>query len=264
MNSPSLKIFDTHSHMFLEDFDEDREVCMKNALDDGVYCTALPNIDSSTIDRVKEMMAKYPNQTIGMMGLHPCSVKADFQKELETLKSELDTGKYHAVGEIGMDLYWDKTFFEQQVDAFKIQIGWAKETGLPIVIHARDSFKEIFDVLDSEYDDRLKGVFHCFTGNEAEAEKALGYSNFYLGLGGVLTFKNSGLDKTVANLDPNRLVLETDAPYLTPHPFRGKRNQTAYTRLVAEKLATIFDVSLEEIAEISTRNARNLFQLNGK
>lgn len=250
--------------MYLEDFDEDREACMNAALEAGVYCTALPNIDSSTIDRVKEMMTNYPNQTIGMMGLHPCSVKADFETELDILKKELDTGKYHAVGEIGIDLYWDKTFFEQQVEAFKIQIDWAKGTGLPIVIHARDSFREIFEVLDSEYDERLRGVFHCFTGNEADAEKALGYTNFYLGLGGVLTFKKSGLDKTIARVNPNRLVLETDAPYLTPHPFRGKRNQTAYTRLVAEKLATIFDVSLEEIAEISTRNALNLFQLNGK
>ena len=249
--------------MYLEDFDEDRAACMEAAINKGVYLTALPNIDSSTVKRLRDMMEEYPAQTIGMMGLHPCSVKANYQEELSKLKDELDTGLYHAVGEIGIDLYWDKTFFEQQVEAFKIQIGWAKETGLPIVIHARDSFQEIFDVLDTEYDDRLTGVFHCFTGNEAEAEKALSYSNFYLGLGGVLTFKNSGLDKTIGEVDINRLVLETDAPYLTPHPFRGKRNQTAYTRLVAEKLASIFDKSLPEIAEITNRNARDLFQLNG-
>lgn len=258
-----MKIFDTHSHMYLPDFDTDREECMREAREAGVYLTALPNIDSGSIDRVKNMMRDYPAQVIGMMGLHPCSVKADFQSELDTVKAELDAGTYYAVGEIGIDLHWDKTFFDQQVEAFKIQIEWAKKKNLPIVIHARDSFDEIFEVLDEVYSDKLTGIFHCFTGDLAQAQKALSYSNFYLGLGGVLTFKNSGLDKTVAQLDPNRLVVETDAPYLTPHPFRGKRNQTAYTRLVCEKLAAVFGKSTEEMANITNRNARNLFQLDG-
>ena len=249
--------------MYAKEFDEDRDECMLQALEDGVYFTALPNIDVESIERVQELMRAYPDQTIGMMGLHPSSVKEDYKLQLTTLKMELDTDRYHAVGETGIDLYWDKTFFEEQVDSFKTQIQWAKEKSLPIVIHARDSFQEIFDVLDSEYDADLTGVFHCFTGNESQAQKALSYENFYLGLGGVLTFKNSGLDKVIARVDPGRLVLETDAPYLAPHPFRGKRNQTAYTKLIAEKLAEIFEVSLEEIAEITTANAKNLFKLNG-
>lgn len=249
--------------MYLDAFDQDREACMNTALERGVYLTALPNIDTSTISSLKSMLAAYPNQTIGMMGLHPCSVGENFEEELKNIKVELDSGLYRAVGEIGIDLYWDKTHLAQQVEAFKIQIEWAKESGLPIVIHARDSFREIFDILDTEYDSRLRGVFHCFTGNDVEAQKALTYANFYLGLGGVLTFKNSGLDKTIAGLDLNRLVLETDAPYLSPEPFRGKRNQTAYTREIAEKLAAIFDTSLESIAEITTANATHLFQLNG-
>lgn len=249
--------------MYAEEFNGDIDACMQAAREANVYLTALPNIDIDSIEPVKKLMQDYPNQTIGMMGLHPCSVKADFKEQLTAIKKELDTGNYHAVGEIGIDLYWDKTFFDQQVEALKIQIGWAKETGLPIIIHARDSFQEIFDVLDSELFDGLTGIFHCFTGNDAEAQKALSYKGFYLGLGGVLTFKNSGLDKTISKLPLDRLVLETDAPYLTPHPFRGKRNQTAYTRLVAEKLADIYDLSLDEIAEITTANAQKIFKLNG-
>ncbi|WP_239541125.1 TatD family hydrolase [Cryomorpha ignava] len=258
-----MKIFDTHSHMYAKEFDSDLDECMAQALEDGVYLTALPNIDVESIERVQNLMRAYPDQTIGMMGLHPCSVKEDYKQQLATIKTELDTGRYHAVGETGIDLYWDKTYFDHQVDSFKTQIRWAKEKSLPIVIHARDSFQEIFDVLDTEYDNDLSGVFHCFTGNEAEAEKALSYDNFYLGLGGVLTFKNSGLDKVISRVDQRRLVLETDAPYLSPHPFRGKRNQTAYTKLVAQKLAEIFEVSVEELAEITTANAKKLFKLNG-
>ena len=249
--------------MYAAEFDGDIDECMRSARDAGVYLTALPNIDKESIERVKNLMSAYPEQTIGMMGLHPCSVKKDYKEQLALIKAELDTNNYHAVGETGIDLYWDKTFFKEQVESFKVQINWAKEKSLPIVIHARDSFQEIFDVLDSEYDEGLSGVFHCFTGNDVELEKALSYKNFYLGLGGVLTFKNSGLDKVIAKVDPNRLVLETDAPYLAPHPNRGKRNETAYTRLVAQKLSEIFEVSLEEIAQITTSNAKTLFKLNG-
>ncbi len=249
--------------MYAAEFDDDIDDCMQSARDASVYLTALPNIDKESIERVKNLMHAYPEQTIGMMGLHPCSVKQDYKEQLASIKAELDTDRYHAVGETGIDLYWDKTFFKEQVESFKMQINWAKEKSLPIVIHARDSFQEIFEVLDSEYDERLSGVFHCFTGNDAEVEKALGYKNFYLGLGGVLTFKNSGLDKVIAKVDPNRLVLETDAPYLAPHPNRGKRNETAYTRLVAQKLSEIFDVGLDEIAQMTTANAKTLFKLNG-
>lgn len=257
-----LKIFDTHSHMFLEDFDNDRDACMAAARDAGVYCTALPNIDVSTIAPLRQMMDSYPNQVVGMMGLHPSYVKEDFENQLDLIKKELDTGIYKAVGEIGIDLYWDKTFIDQQVQAFETQLNWAKEKNLPVAIHSRNSFAEIFDVLDRVYDDSLSGVFHCFTGNGAELEKALSYDNFFLGIGGVVTFKNSFLDEVIARTDLSRFVLETDAPYLTPHPFRGKRNQTAYTKIVAERMADIFNVSLPEMADITTQNAKKLFKIN--
>ncbi len=254
-------MIDTHSHMYLDAFDEDRDACMARALEEGVELTLLPNIDVSTIAAVKSMMEKWPNQVKGMMGLHPCNVDADYGAQLDTIRKELDSGEYCAVGEIGIDLYWDKTFVAEQKEAFAIQINWAKERQLPIVIHARDSFDEIFEVLDAHYDERLSGVFHCFTGNKAQLEKALSYPNFYIGIGGVVTFKNSGLDKVLEGVDLNRVILETDAPYLTPAPYRGKRNETAYTALVAKKLAEVFDQPLSKIDHITSENARKLFQL---
>ncbi len=257
-----MNIIDTHSHMYLSAFDEDRTACMERALAAGVTLTALPNIDRSTVVAIRKMMVEYPDQTVGMMGLHPSSVKEDYEEELEAIKAELDAGPYRAIGEIGIDLYWDKTFQTEQTEAFRRQIGWAKDKGLPIVIHARDSFAEICEVLEKEHDERLKGVFHCFSGTVEEAQRALEFSGFYLGIGGVVTFKNSRLDETLKTIGPDRLVLETDAPYLTPHPHRGKRNETAYTALVAEKLATVFDFDIEELAEVTTANARLLFQLD--
>lgn len=258
----ALKIIDTHSHMYLDGFDEDRDACMSRALEAGVYLTALPNIDLESIEPIKQMMVKYPEQVIGMMGLHPCSVDGSYQEQLDKIYSELQKGGYHAVGEIGIDLFWDQSHIEAQKDAFRQQIKWAKDLSLPIVIHARDSFAEIFEILDVEADEQLTGVFHCFSGNAAELEKALTFTNFHLGMGGVLTFKNSGLDKVMQGADPKRLVLETDAPYLTPHPFRGKRNETAYTALVAEKLASVLGMSVEDVAEITTDNAKRLFKLD--
>ncbi len=255
-------LIDSHAHMYVSDFDIDIDACMQRAADAGVALTALPNIDSGSIERVRKLMDTYPKQTIGMMGLHPCSVKSNFQEELSIIKAELDSGKYHAVGEIGIDLYWDKTYFQEQVEAFRMQIGWAREMDLPIAIHARDSFNEICEVLDEEYTAGLTGVFHCFTGSIKDAERALAYDGFYLGIGGVATFKNSGLGDVLGQIGLSRLVLETDAPYLTPSPFRGKRNETAYTVLVAEKLAEITNTSLKDVAEKSTANARKLFKLN--
>ena len=188
------------------------------------FSLLLPNVDVESIEPMKRIIEDFPAQFMGMMGLHPCSVKDDFREQLSTIKKELDTGKYLAVGEIGIDLYWDKSTLGIQIEAFKEQIEWAKEANLPIVIHARDSFDEIFEVLDEVHDERLTGVFHCFTGSVAQAEKALSYSGFYLGIGGVVTFKNSGLDIVLSQIGLERLMLETDAPYLTPHPYRGKRN----------------------------------------
>lgn len=258
-----MELFDTHTHMYLEQFDEDRDTCMKRASNMGVSRLALPNIDINSIAQVRFMMEAFPERVIGMMGLHPCSVNAEWEEVLKVIESELDNAPYKAVGEIGIDLYHDRTFEAEQVEAFKVQIGWAKERGLPIVIHARDSFDEICAVLDECMDDALTGVFHCFTGNADEARRALGYPGFFLGIGGVVTFKNGGLDKTVAEIGIDRAVLETDAPYLAPSPFRGKRNEAAYTRKVAEKLAEVTGMPLEEVARITTANAEKLFQLNG-
>jgi TatD DNase family protein len=234
---------------------------MERAFKENVLLTLLPNIDVESIEPMKRIMDEFPAQFMGMMGLHPCSVKDDFREQLAIIKKELDSGSYIAVGEIGIDLYWDKSTLGIQVEAFKEQIKWAKTTNLPIVIHARDSFDEIFKVLDEVHDERLKGVFHCFTGTAEQGVKALSYTGFYLGIGGVATFKNSGLDAVLSEIGLDRLMLETDAPYLTPHPNRGKRNETAYTRLIADKLAVIFKKSVEEIARVTTNNAKDLFKL---
>jgi TatD DNase family protein len=255
-------MIDTHAHMYADAFDEDRAETMQRAFDAGLTLVALPNIDSASIGPLRALMEAFPDQTIGMMGLHPSHVKDDYKAELQKIEAELDRGKYHAVGEIGIDLYWDKTYLPQQVDAFITQIGWAKKRGLPIVIHARESFDEIFEIMDAHCDERLSGVFHCFTGNLVQARKALSYPNFYLGIGGVVTFKNGGLDKVLPGVGIDRLVLETDAPYLAPAPFRGKRNESAYSVLVAEKSAEIFNVSTTEVERITTMNARKLFKLD--
>lgn len=235
---------------------------MERARNENVFFTLLPNIDVESIPQIKKMLQDYPDQCSGMMGLHPCSVKDDFREQLEVIKNELETGDYIAVGEIGIDLYWDKSNLPAQIEAFETQINWAKELNLPIVIHARESFDEIFEVLNRLHDESLRGVFHCFTGSEDQAKKALSYSGFYLGLGGVLTFKNAGLDRVIESIGIERTVLETDAPYLTPHPHRGKRNETAYTRLVADRLAEITKKSVEEVARITTENAKELFKLD--
>ena len=248
--------------MYLPVFDEDRKACMHRALEAKVTITALPNIDVSTIEPLRKMLEAFPGQVLGMMGLHPSAVGPGYESDLETIAGELDRGGYCAVGEIGIDLYWDKTFREEQIAAFRQQIGWAKNRNLPIVIHARDSFEEICAVLETEHDPRLKGVFHCFTGGVEAARRALDFPGFYLGIGGVVTFKNSKLGDTLKSIGPERLVLETDAPYLTPHPHRGKRNETAYTALVAEKLAEVFGMGVDEIARLTTANARQLFQLD--
>ncbi len=250
--------------MYSDQFDADRSKCMDAALAQGVYITALPNIDVASIAPLKALMADHPRQTIGMMGLHPCSVKDDFEAQLSMIEAELDAGIYHAVGEIGINLYWDKTHIEAQKRAFRVQINWAKKRKLPIVIHARDSFDEICEILDAEYEAGLTGVFHCFTGGVAAAKTVLGYDGFLIGLGGVLSFKNSGLDKVVAEVGIDRAVLETDAPYLAPAPFRGKRNETAYTRHIAQKAAEILDITIEEVAETTTMNALKLFQIEEK
>lgn len=254
-------LIDTHAHVYLEQFQEDFAEVEARAEAAGVDCILLPNIDEESIAGIKDLVKRNPRKYRAMMGLHPCSVNAEVDRVLERLKAELDAGDYIAVGEIGIDLYWDRTFFKEQQYAFRTQINWAKEKNLPIAIHARDSFDEIFAILDDENDERLKGVFHCFTGTREQAEHILNYKGFKLGIGGVFTFKNSGLRDALTGIDPKHIVFETDAPYLAPVPYRGKRNEPSYTKLVAEAWSKRYGISLEEISRITTQNAIELFNL---
>lgn len=252
---------DTHAHLYVEQFDADRDAVMERSLETGVKNIYLPNIDHSTIDAMLELHGKYPDNTFPMMGLHPGSVKKDFEKELYIVEDWLNKAseKFVAVGEIGTDLYWDDTFWEQQKEAFTIQTEWAKKFDLPIVIHSRDSFTETIELLEPLKNEKLRGIFHCFTGTVEEANQAI-EMGFYLGIGGVATFKKGGLDKVLPEVDLKHLVLETDSPYLTPTPHRGKRNETSYIPIIAQKLADIKEISLEEVAEKTTQNALDIFK----
>lgn len=249
---------DTHSHLYDKKFGDDQQEVIQRAFEEGVERIFLPNVDQHTVKGMLEIVEKHPTKCFPMMGLHPCHVKEDYEEELAVLKTHLDSGKYCAVGEIGMDLYWDKNFVEQQKEAFRTQIHWAKEKGLAIIIHCRDAFDEIFEVLESERDEKLRGIFHCFTGTIEQAKRAIGL-NFYIGFGGVLTFKKSGLYEVAKAIDLKHIVLETDSPYLAPSPNRGKRNESAYLIHIAQKLADIHEKSLEEIAAITTDNSKKIF-----
>lgn len=250
---------DTHTHLYLKQFNYDREKVIERGLAAGVESFYLPNVDSSTIGAMLDLESAFPNHCFAMMGLHPCSVEGNFEEELRLVREWLDRRSFCAVGEIGIDLYWDKTYFEQQKEAFRIQTNWAKELGIPIVIHSRESTEVLIDLVGELKDERLRGVFHCFTGNAEQAKVITGELGFFLGIGGVVTFKNSGLDRTLETVDPQWVVLETDAPYLAPVPYRGKRNESAYVVHVAEKLAEIYDEPLPEIARRTTENAGRLF-----
>ncbi len=249
---------DTHAHLYADQFADDREAMMGRAFEEDIHRICLPNIDQTSIEGMLALEKQYPQQCFAMMGLHPCSVKENFEEELAIVKKWLDQRPFCAVGEIGIDLHWDKTFFEQQKEAFRRQIQWAKDLNLPIVIHSREATDIIINIVREEKDDRLRGIFHCFGGSVAQAEAIIDLG-FYLGIGGVLTFKKSGLDKTLEALPLDRLVLETDAPYLAPTPNRGNRNESAYIRLVADKLAEVKEVSIEEVARVTTQNAIKIF-----
>jgi TatD DNase family protein len=249
---------DTHTHLYSEEFSGDIDEALKKAIDAGVDKFFLPNIDSSSVSGMHLLCEKYPQHCFPMMGLHPCSVKENYKDELALAYDYLKSKKYVAVGEIGIDLYWDKTFYTQQIEAFEIQINWALEFELPIVIHCRNSFDEIFEVL-TRFPKLPKGIFHCFSGNAEQAQKVIDVTGFKLGIGGVLTFKNSGLDKAIEHIDVKHLVLETDSPYLAPVPYRGKRNESAYIPLIAAKLAEVKKCSLLEIASVTTANAKEIF-----
>jgi TatD DNase family protein len=252
-------LIDTHTHLYLEQFDQDRDQVIQNAMDAGIEKFFLPNIDANSISGMMSLVEQYPNVCYPMMGLHPCSVEAGFEIELQKIYDALSNQAIIAIGEIGIDLFWDKTTLPLQREAFRIQVQWAKDMNLPIVIHARDSYNELFEELNVLNDERLSGVFHCFTGSLQQAEKILSYGNFYLGIGGVSTFKNSGLNTVLPQVPLDRIILETDSPYLAPVPHRGKRNESAYTALVAQHLSHLLNKSLEEIASITTQNALNLF-----
>jgi TatD DNase family protein len=249
---------DTHTHLYLDAFEADRDLMINRAFNQGIRYMLLPNINSQSIVPMLGLCEKYPENIFPMMGLHPTDVKADYQDELEIVESWLTKRKFYAVGETGIDLYWDKTFLMEQKIALKSQIALAKKYQLPIVLHSRDSFEEIFEVIDETIDENLTGVFHCFSGNREQAEKIISWG-FKLGIGGVLTFKNSGLDKAIADIPLEHLILETDSPFLAPNPHRGKRNESSYLRLVAEKLAEIKSTTISEIAAITTKNAIDLF-----
>ena len=253
-----MRLIDTHTHLYLEQFDDGREEMIQRALESGVEQFFLPNIDSSSITRMLELEEAWPGRCFAMMGLHPCSVKENFEEELAIVRDWLDERPFCAVGEIGIDLYWDKTFFEQQKEAFLLQVEWAKELGIPIVIHSREATDILIDLVEKAKDERLTGVFHCFSGTETQARRIIEL-DFFLGIGGVVTFKNAGLDQVMENISLEHVVLETDSPYLAPVPKRGKRNESAYVRLVAEKLAAIKGVPFREVAEVTTRNAESLF-----
>lgn len=255
-------LIDTHAHLYAEQFDHDRDIMITRAKNAGLEKILLPNIDVDSVEGMLQMVRDYPDFCHPMMGLHPCSVDQNFEEKLDIIYSRLHAEPIVAIGEIGIDLYWDKTTLDLQREAFRIQVKWAKDMNLPIVIHARDSYNELFEELNKLNDDRLSGVFHCFTGSKQQAEKIIDYGNFYLGLGGVLTYKNSGLSRFIQELPLEKIMLETDAPYLPPVPHRGQRNESAYVLFVAQKLAELFNLSVEEVSSTTSLNARKLFGLN--
>lgn len=249
---------DTHTHLYSDAFAEDRPEIMQRAFDAGIKRFFIPAIDSGYTEAMYALEKDYPANVFLMMGLHPTSVKEGFEEELLHVEEQFKKRSFYAVGEIGIDLYWDKSTLEIQKTAFKKQIQLAKKYKLPIVIHCRDAFDEIFKVLETEKSDDLFGIFHCFTGTYEQAEKAISY-NMKLGIGGVVTFKNGKIDTFLNQIPLKHIVLETDSPYLAPAPFRGKRNESSYLSMVSKKLSEIYDVSEEEVARITTENSKQIF-----
>ena len=255
-----MQIIDTHSHMYASQFSDDINEAIQRAKDSGVIKIVLPNIDHETISDMDKLSKDFPELFVPLIGLHPTSIDADFENILDKILKHADTAKYKGIGEIGIDLYWDKTFFEQQRIAFIRQVKFAIEKDLPFIIHARDSFDEIFEALEEINIAKYKGIFHAFTGTEEQANKII-EMGFLLGIGGIVTFKNSGLAENIKNISLKHFVLETDSPYLAPVPYRGKRNESSYVKLVAEKIAEIKQVTLNDVAGVTTQNAVELFKL---
>ncbi|MDA8938427.1 TatD family hydrolase [Flavobacteriaceae bacterium] len=255
-----MKIIDTHTHLYLNQFKDDIDKVIQRSKDKGINKFIFPAIDSTHFDDMHDLKNKYPGSIYLMSGLHPTNVKENYKEELEFVVNSLKSHSYVAVGEIGIDLYWDKTYLKQQQDAFEFQIRLAIKNDLPIVIHCREAFDEIFEILDKENCTKLRGVFHCFTGTLEQANRAIRLG-FKLGIGGVVTFKNGGIDKFLSQIDLKHIVLETDSPYLAPVPFRGKRNESSYITYVIDKLSEIYRLPVKEIASITTKNAEKVFAL---
>ena len=253
-------ITDTHTHLYSESFDSDRDQIIKRAIQSGITRFFVPAIDSSYTQRMYDLEKKYPKNIFLMTGLHPTHVNIDYNKELDHIVQQLDDREFFAIGEIGIDLHWDKTTLKLQQNAFRFQIQLAKKYKLPIVIHCRDAFNEVFEILELEKSDDLNGIFHCFTGTYEQAKKAISY-NMKLGIGGVVTFKNGNIDSFLSKIDLSDIVLETDAPYLSPVPYRGKRNESSYLINVLEKVASIYSVDKREIANITTQNSIDIFKV---
>ena len=249
---------DTHTHLYYETDAEKQAALVARCKVAGVDRLFLPNVDTSSVAPVISLTQTYPEMCFPMLGLHPCSVKSDWEQELNTIRAAVHQLNIVAVGEIGIDLYWEKTYLMKQIQAFKAQISWAKALKLPIVIHCRDAFNEVLEVLTQEQDENLRGIFHCFTGTVEQASQVISLG-FYLGIGGVVTYKNAGLDKVAAQIDLKNIVLETDSPYLTPVPYRGKPNESSYLTYIAAKLAELHQTDIETIAAITTQNSRLIF-----
>jgi TatD DNase family protein len=255
-----MQFIDTHTHLYLPEFDTDRDEVVSRAIGNGISKMLLPNIDVESVDSMFSAVNRYPGICYPMIGLHPTSVKEDYLSQLEKLEYLAVKTKIVAIGEIGVDLYWDKTFLREQLISFRRQVAFASDNELPVVIHSREAFPEVFEVLEEFKGKAIRGVFHAFTGTQKDAEKAVNMG-FKLGIGGIVTFKNSGLDKIVGEIGPENLILETDAPYLSPVPYRGKRNESTYLCIINKKLADIFGTSEEEIASVTYLNSASLFNL---
>lgn len=255
-----MTLIDTHTHLYLEQFDTDRNQVIEYAIGQGISKFFLPNVDSSTIESMLQLSKNFPTHCFPMMGLHPCSVKENYKEELQLIEKWIEKEKFYAIGEIGIDLYWDKTFVKEQEEAFLYQTRLAKRKNLPIVIHSRESMHLILDLMEPLKEELPIGIFHCFGGSLEQAERAiaLGYK---LGIGGTVTYKNSTLPQVLSKINLEHIVLETDSPYLPPVPYRGKRNESAYVILVAQKLAEIYNISTEKIAEITTQNSTKIFRI---
>jgi len=257
-----MEFIDTHTHLFSKEFDDDISEVIENAINNGVSKMLLPNIDSSTTKQMLKLSQQFPQNCFPMIGIHPCSVKKNsIEKEIQHVEHMLEKNNFVAIGEIGIDLYWEKSTLDIQKLAFETQIKLAKKYQLPIVIHVRNSFNEAIEIVEKLNDEKLTGVFHCFSGDLDQAQRIIDLNNFYLGIGGVVTFKNGGIDKIIDQINLDNIILETDSPYLAPKPFRGKRNESKYILNIAQKLSEIYNINIEEIANITTCNANKLFNL---